>query len=132
MTPQTTTAKGAPYPQPPTGDRDTISMTTEARQGNSGWASFLAISIYLIARFLWRIVFEGGSWPLPPWHYVSMLIDVGLMIALIALRPSESGLEESRRGTASLMFWLGILAGVASLLIRFTSDAAWWTGHLRN
>jgi hypothetical protein len=107
-------------------------MATGARQGNAGWAPFLAISIYLMIRFLWRIVFEGGSWPLPPWHYVSMLIDIGLMIALIALRPGESSLEESRRGTASLMFWFGILAGAGSLLIRFTSDAAWWTGHLRN
>jgi hypothetical protein len=31
-----------------------------------------------------------------------------------------------------MLFWFGLIAGVGSLLIRFTGDAAWWTGHLRN
>ena len=106
-------------------------MTTDARQGNAGRTVFLLIAVYLIVRFLWRAVIPGGGWPVPPWHYVSMGIDVVLVGCLIALRSRQSD-GESRGGAATPLFWLGVVAGVGSLLIRFTGEAAWWTGHLFN
>jgi hypothetical protein len=65
-------------------------MTTGTRQQSFSWKLFLGISIYLIARFLWRIVVAGGGWPLPPWHYISMGIDVALLVALISMRPDAA------------------------------------------
>jgi hypothetical protein len=76
-------------------------MVTSARQGGSSWTIFVVIAVYLMARFLWRIVADGGSWPLPPWHYVSMGTDIVLMIVLVALRPGTGTVDVSRQSTAA-------------------------------
>ena len=106
-------------------------MTTDAGQGNSGRMVFLLIALYLIVLFLWRAIVPGGSWPLPPWPYVSMGIDLVLIGCLIALRTRQSD-AESRGWASTPLFWLGLIAGIGSLLIRFTGEGAWWTGHFFN
>jgi hypothetical protein len=106
-------------------------MTMEAPQGNSSRTLFLLMALYLILMFLWRAIVPGGGWPLPPWHYISMGIDVVLVGCLIALRSRQSD-AEPRSQASTTLFWLGVTAGIGSLLIRFTGEGAWWTGHLFN
>jgi hypothetical protein len=93
-----------------------------------------AIACLLIADCVWRLVTPGGPWPVSPWRYLSMGVDLLLLAGLIALwrsypAPTPDAPPHVRWGGS--LFGLGIAAGVIVLLLRFTSDHAWWTGHLR-
>lgn len=109
-------------------------MTASDRPPVDNWLTFRIVAIYLVARFLWAVLVPGGEWPLPPWHYVSMGIDLALLASMIVMRArlSFTGPTEHRRTFGNTLFGLGLVAGVGLILIRFTSDAAWWTGHLRS
>lgn len=105
------------------------------RTGNNQWAIYLIVSGYLILRFAAAIVLRGGEWPMPPSHYLQMAVDLGLLVGLFGLRSqfyAKLDRFDSRRGPAGVLFVFGVVSGVGLLLIRFTSDAAWWTGYLRN
>ncbi|MCF3643025.1 hypothetical protein LXM94_23985 [Rhizobium sp. TRM95111] len=93
---------------------------------------FLAISAYLVAKCLWRVFIPGGSWPLPPWHILSMASDILLLIVLMLMNwvTDTSGFDQKARRVRTAMFWGGTISGVVLVLIRFTGSAAWWTGHL--
>lgn len=102
---------------------------------NNLWAIYIIVSCYLMLRFGAAVVLRGGEWPLSPSHYLQMAVDAGLLIGLFGLRSqvyASFDRYDSRRGLAGLLFVLGIISGIGLLLIRFTSDAAWWTGYLRN
>ena len=63
-----------------------------------------------------------------------MGVDLLLLIGLIALwrsypAPTPDAPPYVRWGGS--IFGLGVAAGIITLLVRFTSDHAWWTGHLR-
>jgi hypothetical protein len=87
----------------------------------------------MIVDCLWRLFARGGPWPVTPWQYVSMGIDVLLLVGLVALWRRYSAPTPDAppyvRWSGSL-FGLGAAAGVIMLLLRFTSDHAWWTGRL--
>jgi hypothetical protein len=92
------------------------------------------IACLLIVDCLWRLVTPGGPWPVTPWHYVSMGVDLLLLIGLITLwrsypAPTPDAPPYVRWGGS--IFGLGVAAGIIMLLVRFTRDHAWWTGHLR-
>jgi hypothetical protein len=68
------------------------------------------------------------------WNYVSMGVDLLLLIGLVALwrsypAPTPDAPPHVRWG--SWLFGLGVAAGIIMLLLRFTTEHAWWTGHLR-
>jgi hypothetical protein len=93
------------------------------------------IACLLIADCVWRLVTPGGPWPVSPWHYVNMGVDLLLLVALIALwrsypAPTTDAPAYVRWG--GWLFGLGVAAAIVMLLLRFTSDHAWWTGHLRS
>lgn len=99
------------------------------------WPLFLAVSGVLILRFLWAVLVTGGGWPLSPVHYMAMAADLGMTVGVIGVRAqlmAGGGPEEDRRRIVAVLFPLALIAGAGLLLIRFTSDAAWWTGHLYN
>lgn len=108
-------------------------MAREARKVDSVWAIYVLAACYLVFLFFWRILLPGGEWPLPPMHYVSMGLDLVLMAVVFALRfrlTAYLDRNPARATLATVLFWCALGAGIGSLLIRFTSDAAWWTGHL--
>ena len=93
-----------------------------------------AIACLLIVDCVWRLVTPGGPWPVSPWHYLSMGVDLLLIVGLVALwrsypAPTPDAPPYVRWG--GWLFGLGFAAGIIMLLLRFTSDHAWWTGHLR-
>jgi hypothetical protein len=63
-----------------------------------------------------------------------MGVDLLLLIGLIALwrsypAPTPDAPPLVRSG--AWLFGLGVAAGIIMLLLRFASEHAWWTGHLR-
>lgn len=108
-------------------------MANGTAKRDSTWGIFVLAACYLVFLFLWRVIVPGGEWPLPPTHYITMGLDVALIAVVVFLRSRLSAqLAEtpSRATLAMVLFWCALGAGVGSLLIRFTSKAAWWTGHL--
>jgi len=110
-------------------------MDTSGRQNQANWRVYIFVSIYLAIRFLWGVFVPGGEYPMPPWHYVSMGVDLVLLICVLMLRSRlfpELGANDPRTTWANVLFGVGLVSGIGLLAIRFTSNAAWWTGHLRS
>ena len=110
-------------------------MTTSTQPNTSTWRIYQFVSIYLFLRFLWAVAVPGGEYPMPPWHYVDMGVDLLLLGCVVVLRSqifAAAPHDDPRRSTGNILFGLGLVAGVGLLLIRFTSNAAWWTVHLRS
>ena len=107
-------------------------MANIARQSRmSGLFAF--ISVYLILECLWRLFTRGGPWPVRPWPYISMGFDLLMLVALIVLWRSLSPRGLAATSPVAWQTWLFRLAttaGVVLLLLRFTSEHAFWTGHL--
>ncbi|HHZ08958.1 MAG TPA: hypothetical protein GX405_09300 [Rhizobiales bacterium] len=108
-------------------------MADGAKTRDSTWAVFVLAAGYLVFLFLWRILLPAAEWPRPPMHYLAMGLDVLLVAVVFVLRFRMSGqlAENPARATfATVLFWCALGAGIGSLLIRFTGEAAWRTGHL--
>jgi hypothetical protein len=60
-------------------------MAESAAGGAKAPITLPVIACLLIADCLWRLVTPGGPWPVSPWPYVSMGVDLLLLIGLIAL-----------------------------------------------
>ena len=106
----------------------------EAYVGAKAPIAFPLIVCLLIADCLWRLVTPAGPSPVSPWHYVNMSVDLLLVLGLVSLwrsypAPATGAPPLVRCG--GRLFGLGFAAGVVMLLLRFTSEHAWWTGHLR-
>jgi hypothetical protein len=95
---------------------------------------FPVLAGFLTLECLWRLFVPGGPWPVRPWPYIQMGLDVLFLAALIASwraypDSAASGPVPVRRG--GWLFALGLVSGAMMLLLRLTSEHAWWTGHLR-
>ncbi|MCO5139969.1 MULTISPECIES: hypothetical protein [unclassified Shinella] len=91
------------------------------------------IASYLILRCLWRIFVPGTEYALPPWPLVSIILDILTMIVLFILKPQVpvSGPDAPIYVRyATPLFVGGIIATAIMVLIRFSSNKGWWTGHL--
>jgi hypothetical protein len=78
------------------------------------------IAAVLIGFFALRIFMPAHEYPMRTEQVLTMAFDAAMMI----------GLFVTRARTTAPLFWLGMAAGLGSFALRFTSDAAWWTGHL--
>ncbi len=97
------------------------------------WLSYYLVALGLITRCLWRVLTPGGSFPLPPAHYLSMGFDLVLLVVLILGRRHIGRWGESEAPAVSRARWVfaaALIAGIGLIAIRFTSHTAWWTGHL--
>ena len=95
----------------------------------------MLVTALLTLKFLWNLLVAGGERPLSPVHYMTMGIELAMLIGLVGLRSQIAGVlsaDDGRHNTMRILFVVGVIAGVGLLAIRFTSDAAWTTGHLRN
>lgn len=107
-------------------------MAGETRQAKAPLL-FTVLAAYLIFKGFWNVFVPGGSWPLPPWPLVSMATNLVLVAVLVAFWTQMPERTEDSPATirhAAPLFWCAFAAGIVNFLIRFTSEQAWWTGHL--
>ena len=88
--------------------------------GAIGQAMPFVVAGLLIASFLWRTLTAAHEYPMRSEQVMTMLIDLGLIV----------GLYGTRQRLPKALFWCALVAGIGLFLIRLTSDASWWTGHL--
>jgi hypothetical protein len=110
-------------------------MTDRPAAQNREWLLFVLVCVYIVLQFLWRAFTRAGEWPLPPYHYLSMALDLALIVVAVMLfsalgkRQPEGG---GQRAARVILFVPALLAGIGMFVIRFSSDVGWWTGHIRN
>jgi hypothetical protein len=75
---------------------------------------------FLIGNFLWRTLIPAHEYPSHGSQFLEMGIDGLLLIGLFGVR----------KRMPAWLFWIALVAGIGLFAIRFTGDAAWWTGHL--
>ena len=90
----------------------------------------LVMSVVLIGGLISAVMIPAGEFP--PYGYA--LFEIGLdtvMTILLAVLvfADRNGPPSGLRSAAMLLGPVGIVAGLAQLVVRFTSDHAWWTGH---
>ncbi len=106
-------------------------MVQDERRNMVSWRLYQFFVLWLLVRFVWSLVVPGGSWPLPPEHYIDMALDLAMLLVVIFLRVRMFATpDDPRRAFANLLCVVGVVSGLGLLGIRFTSKAAWWTGHL--
>ncbi len=98
----------------------TSQPATLAAAGKRNYAIAFALACYLIAEFLWRTFTTAHEYPMRPEQMLSISLDLLAVVGLIG----------ARRHIPTAVFWTGLAAGLALFAIRFSGDAAWWTGHL--
>jgi hypothetical protein len=81
---------------------------------------FIALACYLIATLLYRALTTAHEYPMRTEQVMTIGLDLLAVVGLTGMRA---------HGPKAL-YWAGLLAGIGLLLIRFHSDASWWTGHL--
>ncbi|WP_309667686.1 hypothetical protein [Tabrizicola sp.] len=76
------------------------------------------------------LAIPAGEFPSSGYAIFSMSLDAVMTVILAVLLFAERGAEASGVKTVAMLVGsAGVLAGAAQVLIRFTSDHAWWTGH---
>jgi hypothetical protein len=89
---------------------------------NRSELTLMLIAALLIGSFGWRLLVPASEYPVRSVQVLTMGFDLALVAGLIGLR--------SRAPKLRVLFWIALAAGIGLFVIRFTSDASWWTGHL--
>lgn len=81
----------------------------------------LLVAAVTIGVFAARLTLPAHEYPSQTGQMMTMLFDAGLVFSAIVMR----------NRMPAWLFWVALLCGLGLFGVRFTSDAAWWTGHLR-
>lgn len=99
----------------------------------AGPLPFFLISGYLILTAIKRVLVTANEYPPREAQILEMVIDGGALICLVGMWFTVSKTikrDDKAAIPMALLFLVALAAGIALFGIRFTSDAAWWTGHL--
>ena len=99
----------------------------------TNWRIYLLCAALLVANCLWRILVPAQDYGSAVSIWFGITINLLLMVGLIGLYQQirvQMLAEDARRRLLNLIFWPGLFSGLVVLLIRFTSEHGWWTGHL--
>ena len=102
--------------------------------GTRNWNIFRVIAGYMMLLLLWRVFVPAHEYSMRTAQLLDVAVNVGLIVGLVGMHRSLANdfePDDSRWPSARFFYWGGLIAGICMLLIRLTSDAAWWTGHLR-
>jgi len=108
-------------------------MTAAPAANPKNWYLYLFICFFLVVQLLWRLFAVAHEYPGRSAQILEMVLDGLMLLAVFGIRGQIMKAlpdGDSRKGIAQALFIAAITAGVGLFLIRFTSDAAWWTGHL--
>jgi hypothetical protein len=110
-------------------------MSDNTSPQRSSWWIFVVLSLYLLGQALWRVLGTGGEWPRPMMRNIEIGLDALLAVLVVILftqvrEQLPSG--DSRRIVANVLVVAAVIAALAMFAIRFTSEAGWATGFLRN
>jgi hypothetical protein len=106
----------------------------DARAITSNYRILLIASAILVLTALWRVLVPAHEYGSSASVMLSLGVDLLLLVSVFLLRRQLAAAmppDDPRRGTMQLFAWPAVAAGLVVLLIRFTSDHGWWTGHLR-
>lgn len=78
------------------------------------------LAVYLIGSLLWRVFIPAHEYPGTTATWLEIAVDVLAIAGLVGIRA----------GAPKALFWIALIAGMGLLVIRLTSTASWWTGHL--
>ncbi|HVF72603.1 MAG TPA: hypothetical protein VM940_13425 [Chthoniobacterales bacterium] len=120
----------AAVPSPDAGSKVDFTDNTPLPRGAKG---FFFLAIYLILTFLYRVLVTAHEYDSVAVVYMSIGLDLAMIAGLILgkIAISRQITAHQRRGLVTIVFVVALLAGVGLLGLRITSDAGWWTGHLR-
>lgn len=79
-----------------------------------------ALSLMLIATFLWRTLTAAHEYPMRSEQVIEILFDVLCVVGMFGVKSK----------IPAALFWIGLAAGIGILAIRLNGNASWWTGHL--
>jgi hypothetical protein len=106
-------------------------MAEHAPNPRTNWIVFMVASLYLVVQAVWRLTVRAGEWPPAMVRNLEIAVDVGMSFAIIALFLKFKD-DPQRRGFATLLIILAVVAMVVIFGIRFGSDVGWATGYRRN
>lgn len=91
----------------------------------------IALSIYLIVTFLWRLLTAAHEFPSPALRNLTIGLDLLCVIGLIGagIQLYKNSIPGHSTGS-KILFWIALLAGVGLFAIRLHGNESWWTGHL--
>ena len=95
-------------------------QTPASQSTGSNSTIAIVLAIYLIGQFLWNVFVPAHEYAMR----TEQLLTIGLNVLAVV------GLFGMKAKVPQPLFWPGLMAGIGLLALRFTSDAAWWTGHL--
>lgn len=108
-------------------------MSVAPAANPKNWYLYLFICFFLIVQLLWRLFAVAHEYPSRSTQILEMVLDAAMVVAVFGMRgqilaamPEGDG----RKGLVQALFVVAAIAGIGLFLIRFTGDAAWWTGHL--
>ena len=81
---------------------------------------FYVLTCALISEFLWNAFTTAHEYPTRTEQVMTMVLNAGMVFGLFGVR----------NGGPKPLWWIALVAGIGLFAIRFTSDAAWWTGYL--
>jgi hypothetical protein len=78
------------------------------------------VACVLIGLFTYRLTVPAHASPLLAELILTIVFDAAMVVGLVALRAR----------LAAPIFWTALVAGVGLFVIRLTSEASMWNGHL--
>ncbi len=80
----------------------------------------LLVACVLIGLFVYRLTVPAHVSPLLPELVLTIVFDLAMVAGLVAMRGRIAG----------PLFWAALVSGVGLFVIRMTSEASLWNGHL--
>jgi hypothetical protein len=78
------------------------------------------VACVLIGLFTYRLTVPAHESPLLPELVLTIVFDAAMVVGLVVMRAR----------IAAPLFWAALVAGVGLFVIRMTSEASMWNGHL--
>ncbi|MEZ2333096.1 hypothetical protein AB6802_25525 [Mesorhizobium sp. RCC_202] len=96
------------------------------------WTTFRVIAALLIVTFVYRLCIPSHEYDSRGVVILDIVLNIGLLVGLWGTRRtlSQQGPNDDRWKVGAPLYWAALISGIGLLMIRFTSNSAWWTGHL--